>query len=211
MSENTFQNRLQEAIKSSGLTQSEVSKRSGISRGSITDYLKGRYEAKQDKVYDLAKVLGVRSEWLMGFNVPKNNTAETASTVQITTAPVLSKVSAGMPMYSEENIVDYIYLPAHEVKSGKEVFGLVVEGDSMNQEFKEGDIVIVEKDSVVENGEIGVVMVNGYNATLKQVKYVQDSIVLMPKSDNPAHDPQIYNKDDEVKIIGKVVGMHRKF
>ncbi len=69
----------------------------------------------------------------------------------------------------------------------------------------------LKKDSIVENGEIGVVMVNGYNATLKQVKYVQDSIVLMPKSDNPAHDPQIYNKDDEVKIIGKVVGMHRKF
>ena len=147
---------------------------------------------------------------MMGFNVPKVERNST-TTIDVTTAPVLSKVSAGMPMYSEENIVDYIYLPAHESKAGKEVFGLIVSGDSMNQEFKEGDIVIVEKDSIVENGEIGVVMVNGYNATLKQVKYVQDSIVLMPKSDNPAHDPQIYNKDDEITIIGKVVGMHRKF
>lgn len=210
MTENIFQKRLQEAIKSSGLTQSEVSKRSGISRGSITDYVKGRYEAKQDKVYDLAKVLGVRSDWLMGFNVPKVERNST-TTIDVTTAPVLSKVSAGMPIYAEENIVDYIYLPTHEVKPGKEVFGLVVDGDSMNREFKQGDVVIIEKDAIVENGGIGVVMVNGYNATLKQVKYAGDSIILMPMSDNPEHDPQIYNNQDEVSIIGKVIGMHRKF
>lgn len=210
MTENIFQKRLQEAIKSSGLTQSEVSKRSGISRGSITDYLKGRYEAKQDKVYDLAKVLGVRSDWLMGFNVPKVERNST-TTIDVTTVPVLSKVSAGMPIYAEENIVDYIYLPDHEVKPGKEVFGLVVDGDSMNREFKQDDIVIIEKDAIVENGEIGVVMINGYNATLKQVKYAGDSIILMPMSDNPEHDPQIYNNQDEVTIIGKVIGMHRKF
>lgn len=210
MTENIFQKRLQEAIKSSGLTQSEVAKRSGISRGSITDYLKGRYEAKQDKVYDLAKVLGVRSDWLMGFNVPKVEKNST-TTIDVTTVPVLSKVSAGMPIYAEENIVDYIYLPTHEVKPGKEVFGLVVDGDSMNREFKQGDVVIIEKDAIVENGEIGVVMVNGYNATLKQVKYAGDSIILMPMSDNPEHDPQVYNNQDEVTIIGKVIGMHRKF
>ncbi|WP_411842214.1 LexA family protein [Salinicoccus sp. HZC-1] len=208
--ENIFQERLKQAIKESGLSQAEVSKRSGISRGSITDYLKGRYEAKQDKVYDLAKVLGVRSEWLMGYNVAKKDiTAPT--TIQVSTIPVLSKVSAGMPIYSEQNIVDYIYLPADEVRPGKEVFGLIVSGDSMNKEFKENDIVIIEKDSIVENGEMGVVMVNGYNATLKQIKYVNDSIVLMPQSDNPEHDPQIYNNQDEVCIIGKVIGMHRKF
>ena len=50
-----------------------------------------------------------------------------------------------------------------------------------------------------------------YNATLKQVKYAGDSIILMPMSDNPKHDPQIYNNQDEVTIIGKVIGMHRKF
>lgn len=208
--ENIFQERLQKAIKDSGLSQSEVSKRSGISRGSITDYLKGRYEAKQDKVYDLAKVLGVRSEWLMGYNVPQKDVSA-PTMIEVSSIPVLSKVSAGMPIYAEENIVDYIYLPADEVRPGKEVFGLIVSGDSMNKEFKEGDIVIIEKDSIVENGEVGVVLINGYNATLKQVKYVNDSIVLMPQSDNPEHDPQIYNNQDEVCIIGKVIGMHRKF
>lgn len=124
---------------------------------------------------------------------------------------MVSKVSAGMPVFAEQNIVDYIYLPANEVKSGKDVFGLIVDGDSMDKEFREGDIVIIEKDSIVENGEIGVVLINGYNATLKRVKYINDSILLMPESTNAQHEPQIYNDQDEVCIIGKVIGMHRKF
>ena len=191
-------------MKMNKISRNKMSEALGVSYSTLSDWINGKTYPRIDKIEIMANY----------FNINKSDLVEdktTVDSIQITTAPVLSKVSAGMPMYSEENIVDYIYLPAHEVKAGKEVFGLVVEGDSMNQEFKEGDIVIVEKDSIVENGEIGVVMVNGYNATLKQVKYVQDSIVLMPKSDNPAHDPQIYNKDDEVKIIGKVVGMHRKF
>ena len=191
-------------MKMNKISRNKMSEALGVSYSTLSDWINGKTYPRIDKIEIMANY----------FNINKSDLVEdktTVDSIQITTAPVLSKVSAGMPMYSEENIVDYIYLPAHEVKAGKEVFGLVVEGDSMNQEFKEGDIVIVEKDSIVENGEIGVVMVNGYNATLKQVKYVQDSIVLMPKSDNPAHDPQIYNKDDEITIIGKVVGMHRKF
>ena len=191
-------------MKMNKISRNKMSEALGVSYSTLSDWVNAKTYPRIDKIEMMANYFGVSKSDLV-------EDKQTVDTVQITTAPVLSKVSAGMPMYSEENIVDYIYLPAHEVKAGKEVFGLVVEGDSMNQEFKEGDIVIVEKDSVVENGEIGVVMVNGYNATLKRVKYVQDSIVLMPKSDNPAHDPQIYNKDDEVKIIGKVVGMHRKF
>ena len=191
-------------MKMNKISRNKMSEALGVSYSTLSDWVNAKTYPRIDKIEMMANYFGVSKSDLV-------EDKQTVDTVQITTAPVLSKVSAGMPMYSEENIVDYIYLPAHEVKAGKEVFGLVVEGDSMNQEFKEGDIVIIEKDSVIENGEIGVVMVNGYNATLKQVKYVKDSIVLMPKSDNPAHDPQIYNKDDEVKIIGKVVGMHRKF
>ena len=191
-------------MKLNKISRNKMSEALGVSYSTLSDWVNAKTYPRIDKIEMMANYFGVSKSDLV-------EDKQTVDTVQITTAPVLSKVSAGMPMYSEENIVDYIYLPAHEVKAGKEVFGLVVEGDSMNQEFKEGDIVIVEKDSIVENGEIGVVMVNGYNATLKQVKYVQDSIVLMPKSDNPAHDPQIYNKDDEITIIGKVVGMHRKF
>lgn len=191
-------------MKLNKISRNKMSEALGVSYSTLSDWINAKTYPRIDKIEMMANY----------FKVSKSDLVEdknTTNAVQITTAPVLSKVSAGMPIYAEGNIVDYIYLPAHEVKSDKEVFGLVVDGDSMNREFKEGDIVIIEKDSIVENGEIGVVMINGYNATLKQIKYAGDSIILMPMSDNPVHDPQIYNKDDEVTIIGKVIGMHRKF
>lgn len=190
------------------LTLEQVGDMVGVGKSTVRKWETGDIEnMKRDKIVKLAKALRVSPAYIMGMeeeNKPVN-------TIEVSSIPVLSKVSAGMPIYAEENIVDYIYLPATEVKPGKDVFGLIVSGDSMNKEFKEGDIVIIEKDSIVENGEIGVVLINGYNATLKQIKYVNDSIVLFPLSDNPAHDPQIYNDKDEVTIIGKVIGMHRKF
>ena len=66
---NTFQNRLKEALDSSGLSQAELARRANIGRNSISDYLKGKYEAKQDKLHALAQVLNVDEGWLMGYDV----------------------------------------------------------------------------------------------------------------------------------------------
>lgn len=207
-----FKDRLQQAIKESGLSNSEVARRSGIARGSITDYLKGRYEAKQDKVYDLAKVLGVDSSWLMGFDVEKKVTnARKVEHMGLKEIPVLAGISAGIPMYAESNVIDHTYINETKYKNGKEYFGLIVEGDSMDKEFRPGDIVIVEKGTGIESGQIGVVMVNGFNATVKRVRYMNDSILLLPESSNPQHEPQIYTSDDELTIVGRVVGLVRNY
>lgn len=190
------------------LTLEQVGDMVGVGKSTVRKWETGDIEnMKRDKIVKLAEALRVSPAYIMGME----EETKPVNTIEVSSIPVLSKVSAGMPIYAEENIVDYIYLPATEVRPGKDVFGLIVSGDSMNKEFKEGDIVIIEKDSIVENGEIGVVLINGYNATLKQIKYVNDSIVLFPLSDNPVHDPQIYDDKDEVTIIGKVIGMHRKF
>lgn len=79
----------------------------------------------------------------------------------------------------------------------------------MDKEFKDGEVVIVEKDSVVENGQIGVVMINGYNATVKRVRYNDDQLILLPESNNNEHLPQVYNDTDDVKIIGRVVASQK--
>ena len=62
--------RLAEAIKLSGLKQIEVSEKTGISKGSLSSYLSGRYFPKQKALYLLGNVLNVSEAWLMGFNVP---------------------------------------------------------------------------------------------------------------------------------------------
>ena len=64
------------------------------------------------------------------------------------------------------------------MSDSKEEFGLRVSGDSMNKIFDEGDVVVIEKDSIVENGQLGVVMINGYNGTVKRIRYNGDQIIL---------------------------------
>lgn len=67
----TFQSRLQEAMDEKGISQAELSRRTGITRTSISKYLRGTFKAKQNYLYILAKVLDVNEAWLMGLDANK--------------------------------------------------------------------------------------------------------------------------------------------
>ena len=66
----TFASRLREALDINHMTAAELHRRTGISEGQISQYLKGDYLAKQDKVYAISQVLGVSPNWLMAFDDP---------------------------------------------------------------------------------------------------------------------------------------------
>ena len=66
----TFASRLREALNMNHMTAAELSRRTKISEGQISQYLKGDYLAKQDKVYAISQVLGVSPNWLMAFDEP---------------------------------------------------------------------------------------------------------------------------------------------
>lgn len=166
---------------------------------------RGVFNAKVENVIKICKGLNIKPEEIMDIEQPQ------LETLPVKKIPVVSKISAGLPIYSEENLVDYIYFATNKLNSDKEEFGLKVSGDSMDKIFQDGDIVVVEKDSVVENGQLGVVMVNGYNATVKRIRYNGDQIILIPESNNQSHYPQVYGKNDEVKVVGRVVASQKLF
>ena len=119
--------------------------------------------------------------------------------------PVVGKISAGIPLLAVENIVRYAYAPSSQVKQGYTYFYLTVQGDSMNLKFHERDIILVQKQSDLENDEIGVILIYG-EATVKKYKNENGLIILQPMSTNPEHQVQIYNpKEKDIKIIGKVI------
>ena len=62
--------RIAEALKIRGMRQSELCKRANVPKSSLSLYLSGAYEPKQDRVYDLAKALDVDEAWLLGYDVP---------------------------------------------------------------------------------------------------------------------------------------------
>lgn len=188
--------------KELNLTLEQVGDLVGVGKSTVRKWETGDIEnMKRDKIVKLAKALRVSPSYIMGIEDEKPQ----LETIPVKKIPVVSKISAGMPIYTEENLIDYIYFATKNLNSNKEEFGLQVSGDSMDKLFQDGDVVVVEKDSTVENGQLGVVLVNGYNGTVKRIRYNNDQIILIPESNNPSHYPQVYGKDDEVKIVGRVV------
>ena len=170
---------------------------------------RGVFNAKVENVIKICNGLNIRPEDIMDIKKPEPQPQ--LETLPVKKIPVVSKISAGLPIYSEENLIDYIYFATNKLNSDKEELGLKVSGDSMDKIFQDGDIVVVEKDSIVENGQLGVVMINGYNATVKRIRYNGDQIILIPESNNTNHYPQVYDKDDDVKIIGRVIASQKLF
>lgn len=68
MIQEDFSVRLKKAMELRKIKASELSKRTNISPPMISDYLKGKYKAKQNNIYQLAKVLNVNEAWLMGYD-----------------------------------------------------------------------------------------------------------------------------------------------
>lgn len=127
--------------------------------------------------------------------------------------PVLGSVPAGIPLEAIEDILDWEEIPASMCTGGKEYFALEVKGDSMWPDYLEGDVVIVRKSPTCESGDICVVYVNGYDATLKQVRIgVDGSLTTIPK--NQLYPPRTYSREEvlslPISIAGVVVELRRK-
>lgn len=116
--------------------------------------------------------------------------------------PIVGTVACGNPIYAEENILEYIAVNATD----KVDFALYAEGDSMNAcKIDDGDTVFIRSQSIVENGEIALVLVDD-SATIKRFYDYGDKIVLRPDSTNPSHKEQVYNKKDyNLSVQGKVI------
>lgn len=119
-------------------------------------------------------------------------------------APIIGKVTAGMPITAVENIEDYFPLPAN-MAGNEDVFLLTVEGDSMIEVgIHDGDLVIVRKQQTARNGEIVVAMTEDDEATVKRFYKEADHIRLQPE--NSSMEALRYKN---VSILGKVIGVFR--
>ena len=121
--------------------------------------------------------------------------------------PLLGKITAGSPIEAIETPDEYFSLPTYLVPNNKEVFTLKVSGESMiNAGILDGDIVIVQRQNVARNGEIVVAMNDENEVTLKTFYKEDGYFRLQPENDTM--DPIIL---DNVVILGKAIGLYRKF
>ena len=125
--------------------------------------------------------------------------------------PVYGRIAAGQPNWAEECMEGYLPIDPNlmNIVNPEECFFLRVNGESMNKIIKNGAFALIRKTNWVEDGEIAVVLVNGYDATLKKFKRLKKSgfIMLEPQSNFDEFEPIIIDpKETDVKIIGKYIG-----
>ena len=198
-------NKIKEIRRARNLTQQQVADYLGIAQQSYR-----RYETvdtktiSPDTLLKLAKYFGITVNYLLGID---KNEAEKGFKI-----PVLGTIPAGIPIEAIQEVIDYEEIPV-EMASKGDFFGLKVKGDSMSPRIMSGDVVIVRKQDDADNGDVCVVMVNGFDATLKQIKKDTNGITLIPF--NNTYKPMFYdNKSIQelpVRIIGVVVELRGKF
>lgn len=135
---------------------------------------------------------------------------------------VYGTIPAGIPMECIEDIIDTEEISADMLRGNKQYFGLKVKGNSMNPDYLDGDILILEKVDDCESGDDAIVMVNGNDGTFKRVfkNKEQKTITLQPlnmsldENGKPLYEPKTFTEEQienlPVRIIGVVEEIRRK-
>jgi DUF2075 family protein len=120
--------------------------------------------------------------------------------------PLYDSIGCGELTYADSTSEEDIDVPSPLIKSGAKYFALRTKGDSMNElGIEDGDIILCQKNYQASSGSNAVVLV-GDDATLKQIEFEKDGLVLIPKSTNPEHKIRKLTQDDEeFKVLGVFV------
>lgn len=199
--------RITKLRKERDLQQKEVAAAIGMNRIVLNRIELGKRPLRDDEAVALADFFHVTTDYLL-----KGVTAQPRDKKGVR-IPVLGRVVAGIPIEAVEEILDYEEITPELAATG-EFFALQVKGDSMEPTLRDGDVVIVKKQPTVDSGDIAIVLVNGNDATVKEIKESPAGITLIGHN-VAVYTPHFYsNKDIQdmpVQIMGKVVEMRRKF
>lgn len=193
---------LKELRKAHKINQQALASYMGVARSTISMWESGASQPDNAALQRLAAYFHVSIDYLLGF-------LEEGRGVKV---PVLGNVAAGIPIEVVENIIDYEEISTDLAATG-EFFALQIHGTSMEPRIMDGDVVIVRKQPEVENGQIAIVLVNGYDATCKRLMREKDGIRLV--SFNPNFPPMHYSSEEvanlPIRVLGRVVELRGKF
>ncbi len=216
----SFALRLKELRTSKNMTQGELSKALNISQSAIAMYESGRREPKIEILEIFADYFNVDMNYITGKS---NLTTKIESPTPPPNAiplgtypykiPLLGRVAAGEPIYADERIEGYEFIEERYKDDGFDYFALHIQGRSMEPTIMDGDTVIVRQQSTVENGQIAIVLIDGEDATAKEVKEGPEGITLIGHNTS-VYTPHHYTPREvmelPVRIIGKVIEIRRK-
>ena len=187
-----------------GYNQQKLAELLNVSRSTIAMWETKKAEPNSDILIKLSNIFHVSVDYLLG-NEPTNAepfSYETTGTLKI---PVYGYIPAGVPMEAIEDILDYEEAPEDWSIGGREFFGLKIKGDSMEPEYRNGDVIIFLKQNDCENNEDCAVAVNGDDWTFKRVEKTAKGILIKPL--NPNYETKFFTNKECAEIPVQVKGV----
>ncbi len=189
-----------------GMSQTELAKKVGYtadsSKSTIAKIEQGLRDVSRSKIPLFAEALHLSIAELLGIE-EDTFTKKAKQSSYTKKIPMLGEIACGKPIFANQEYDEYI-----EVGHGIKVdFALKAKGDSMIDAcIKDGDIVFCKSQNIVNNGEIGVVIIDD-EATLKRVYYYPDKQRLVLQPENKKYEPLVYVGEEleTIRIIGKAV------
>lgn len=203
--------RLKEVRKNARKTQQEVADFIGISQNNYSYWENEKVKIDNESLNKLAEYFNVSVDYLLGRadapTLPQNAfdifQYDNIHPVHLQKIRMLGEIACGVPIYADEDRESYV-LSGTDIKAD---FCLKAKGDSMiGARIMDGDIVFCRAQEMVENGEIGVVII-GDEATLKRVYFYPEQKKLMLQAENPDYPPFMYVGEElnDIRILGKAI------
>lgn len=189
---------LTEAILESKISISRIADKAEVSRQHIYKIMNGDKNISSQTLEKICKAINISPASLFDGEIKK-----TSNAVKI---PVLGTIPAGIPIEAIQDILDYEEI-SQELANTGEFFALKVQGDSMLPTIKDGDVVIIKKQEDADSGKICVVMINGFDATLKEIKKDPQGLWVLPHNANAEFKPTFFSAKEVDEVPVRIVGV----
>ena len=209
-------NKLKHLRENNNMTQDDLAEKlcqrlgETITRQTVSLYENGKRGMNQDILFALSDIFNISiNTFFPPLNFDNGELIDLPSdNVKI---PVLGRIPAGMPFEAieDEYTTDYEEIPRSWLRGGNEFFALKLDGDSMEPEYQDKDVVIFRKAPDCESGQDCCIRINGYDATFKRVKKQINGIMVIPLNENNStgFTTTFYTNEDVINMPIEILGV----
>lgn len=197
---------LQALIDKEG-SKASFAKKIGVSRSAVTNWTSGLNAPDIEMIANIAAIYGVPLSDILEGNL--NSPIKDNPGNRFVDVPLYGSIAAGTPI--EMIGVDDIHpVPSKVMDEHPDAFLLIVKGQSMNRVLPDGCYALIDPCEEIErDNQPYAVCVNGYDATIKRVRKLDNGFELVPDSTDPTFKPKVYDYGEEgteeITVIGRVV------
>ncbi|PKM89362.1 MAG: hypothetical protein CVU87_05535 [Firmicutes bacterium HGW-Firmicutes-12] len=217
----TFGCRLKILRQEKGLTQAQFGAFFNLAESTISLYETGKRTPHYDILKRFALFFNITIDFLLGHTdqrYPSSSIGEETGTYSLSNSNKPIKLPVVNNIFLNKNLVDYGYLTDYQewissnTVSNGHYFWLKVKDNRLSAEaILPGDLLLVREQSVLDSGDIGVIMLDDYDYHILRVYKSNNSIIL--QASNPTFPPVIMSGKEcsKVKILGKALQVRRVF